>query len=77
MRYSDRFEALCSEIPFGGFGRSLTEHECREIRRHGFSCSPKYIVVRAFDCPTIGIIYKPLKCGGYSNEEIFITTKGR
>jgi hypothetical protein len=75
MKYSERFEALNSEIPRGGFGRNLTSSECKTIREHGFSCSVRWIVVRAYDSPHNGILYYPCKTGGYNNADVYVTTK--
>jgi hypothetical protein len=75
MKYSDRFAALNSEIPFGGFGRNLTSSECKTIRQNGYKCSQNWIVVRANDSPHNGILYYPCKTGGYNNASIYVTTK--
>jgi hypothetical protein len=74
MKYSNRFQALNSEIPFGGFGRNLTSNECKKIRKTGFSCSENWIVVRVYDSPNNGILYYPSKHGGYNNANIYVTT---
>lgn len=74
MKYSERFQALNSTIPFGGFGRHLTSSECKNIREHGHKCSTRWIVVRAYDSPDNGILYYPCKTGGYNNANVYVTT---
>jgi len=72
MKFEDRISVLNSSIPQGGFGRNLTSTECKKIRSYGYSCSEKWIVVRAFDSPSYGIVYKPSKNGGYDHTGIYV-----
>ena len=76
MNYSDSIPVLNSKIPNGGFGRNITSAEAKNIREWGFSCSEKWIVVRAYDSPNTGILYYPSKTGsGYEHARIFVKTK--
>ena len=62
-------------IPQGGFGRSLTETECRALRAKGVSCSRRWIVVRrVFDINSLGILYYPAPGGGYNNAGVWVST---
>jgi len=74
MKYSDRIAVLSSQISFGGFGRRLTSTECKKLRVAGHKCSESWIVVRAYDSPNHGIIYRPCKTGGYNHANIYVTT---
>jgi len=78
MKYVDRIPVLNSEIPVGGFGRALTSSECNKIRSHGYTCSQRWIVVRAYDSPQHGILYYPSKHSGnenrYDHAGIFVET---
>jgi hypothetical protein len=59
---------LESEIPFGGYGRRLTQAECARLREQGVACRETYIVVRAsVDTPRLGHLYEP----AYTLAELF------
>jgi len=73
MKYGDRILVLNSDIP--SHGRNLTSTECRAIRKNGFSCSPTWLVERAFDSAYHGIIYRPCKSGGWDHAGLFVETK--
>ena len=72
MKYSDRISVLNSEIPRGG--RDLTSSECKKIRAAGYSCGREWQVIRAYDSPYHGIIYKPCKTGGMDHAGIYVET---
>ena len=63
---------LNSEIPIGGFGRSLTSAECKKLRDAGISCSERWAVVRRNDSPTTGILYYPAASGGLTNAGVIV-----
>ena len=72
MKYEDRISILNSEIPLGG--RCLTSSECKKIRAHGYGCSVRWSVVRAYDSPHHGILYKPCFSGGRDHAGIYVET---
>ena len=51
---------LDAEIPFGGYGRSLTGEECSELNREGIPRTDRHIVVRtALRTPRLERLYEP------------------
>jgi len=67
------FNVLTKTIPSGGFGRNLTSHECRKIRKAGLSCSPRWIVVSSFDSESVGILYYPSRQSGFDKARVLVT----
>lgn len=66
---------LNSEIPAGGYGRTLTSAELSNLRKSGRPCSRGWIVLRYADSPTRGIVYRPARNGGYDNANILAEVK--
>ena len=72
---SHRAAVLRKPIPVGGFGRTLTSTECRDLRTLGWSCSTSWIVVRQVsNMPHLGIVYQPGHERGYSHAGIYVET---
>ena len=71
MRYSDRIGVLTKQIPTGG--RALTSTEQKRVRAAGYSCG-RWFVVRAFDSPDHGIVYRPGKTGGMDHADLYVET---
>lgn len=68
------YKVLNSKIPFGAFGRNLTSSECKALRKHGVTCSEKYLVNRRYDSPSYGYLWSPNPRGGYDNTDIILET---
>lgn len=72
----NRAAILTRPIPRGGFGRRLTSAECRALRTLGWTASERYIVVRQVgDIDHLGIVYYPVRDGGYSHAGIYVEIK--
>lgn len=71
----NRAKILRSTIPAGGFGRHLTQAECRDLRALGRRCSCRWIVVRQVaGIDYLGIVYYP-SSGGFSHAGIYVETR--
>lgn len=64
---------LRSRIPSGGFGRTLTSTEIRDIRKAGFRCSSQASVIQN-GADYVGVVYFPYG-GGLSNSGITVGLK--
>ena len=71
MKWTPRI--LNKPIPQGGFGRRLTSSEIKKIRANGWKCGKNWIVVRAYDSSSAGIVYSPCKTGGFNHAGIYVT----
>lgn len=71
----NKYDVLCSKIPFGGYGRPLTSHEIKLLRKHITPISNHSIVLQWNGSETIGILYKACKHGGFNNTGIKLGMK--
>jgi hypothetical protein len=62
-------------IPKGFPGRNLTRTECARLRARGHRCSPRDIVMRHADSPSLGIVYRPAQGGGFTHAGIDVTRR--